>query len=126
MIHPAVKESLDRVNERINKLMNAPKPTHAPEYYHQKIGKILWDSCGMLREKEALIEAKAEIQKLEKDFWQKISVSGSSEDMNQTLKGLEELQTLLSLVCLCVRMQLIAMNPVERMPEQSTLMIKVM
>jgi succinate dehydrogenase / fumarate reductase flavoprotein subunit len=84
--HPAVKESLDRVNERINKLMNAPKPTHAPEYYHQKIGKILWDNCGMLREKDALIEAKAEIQKLEKDFWQKISVSGSSEDMNQTLE----------------------------------------
>ena len=40
----------------------------------------------MLREKDALIEAKAEIQKLEKDFWQKISVSGSSEDMNQTLE----------------------------------------
>ena len=37
--------------------MNAPKPTHSPDYFHRKIGSILWTSCGMARDKKALEEA---------------------------------------------------------------------
>ena len=84
--HPAVVQTMDEVKERINKLMNAPEPKHSPDYYHKKVGRILWGACGMAREREALKSAIDEIAALQVDFWQHIKVTGVDNDMNQTLE----------------------------------------
>ena len=84
--HEAVKQTLKRVQQRIDQLMNAPDAQHTPDYFHQKLGKILWDSCGMSREKEELKAAKEKIQALQQDFWQQIKVTGVEKDLNQTLE----------------------------------------
>ena len=84
--HAAVKETLERVQARIDRLMNAPEPQHSPDYFHQKLGKILWDSCGMSREREDLIKAMDEVKAMEKEFWQTIKVTGVDKDLNQTLE----------------------------------------
>jgi len=84
--HSEVKQALERVESRIKQLMNAPKAQHSPEYFHQKLGKILWEACGMSREKAKLTQAIDEIKVLEKEFWQKIKVTGVDKDLNQTLE----------------------------------------
>jgi len=84
--HAQVKQALSEVKGRINKLMQAPYAQHSPEYFHQKLGKILWESCGMSREKTKLEQSIDEIAKLKEEFWQKIKVTGIDKDLNQTLE----------------------------------------
>ncbi|MCH9712401.1 MAG: fumarate reductase/succinate dehydrogenase flavoprotein subunit [Proteobacteria bacterium] len=84
--HPQVIQSLKTVKDRIHQLMNAPAPKHSPEYYHQKLGKILWEACGMSREAERLNRAIDEIAELEMHFWKNIKVTGVDKDLNQTLE----------------------------------------
>jgi succinate dehydrogenase / fumarate reductase flavoprotein subunit len=66
--------------------MNAPKPKYSPDYFHQKLGRILWSACGMSREKQSLEAAMKDISELESEFWQNIKVTGSEGDFNQTLE----------------------------------------
>ena len=84
--HEQVQQALDVVKDRINKLMHAPDAQHSPEYFHQKLGKILWDACGMSREQARLAQAIDEIKTLEIEFWKKIKVTGVDKDLNQTLE----------------------------------------
>lgn len=84
--HPQVKASLEAVKQQIEKLINAPKPKYSPDYFHQKIGKLLWEACGMAREKNQLEMTIIEIDKLQSQFWQQIKVTGSASDFNQTLE----------------------------------------
>ena len=84
--HIKVRQAVERAENRIKRLMNAPKARYSPEYFHQKLGKILWESCGMSRENVRLTQAIDEIETLEKQFWQKIKVTGSDQDLNQTLE----------------------------------------
>ncbi len=84
--HPQVVQSLKAVKERIQKLMNAPQPKYSPEHFHQKLGGILWEACGMSREADRLKQAIVEIAELETQFWQNIKVTGIDNDLNQTLE----------------------------------------
>ncbi|MBT8453984.1 MAG: fumarate reductase/succinate dehydrogenase flavoprotein subunit [Deltaproteobacteria bacterium] len=84
--HPDVKKAVGSVEERIHKLMNAPDPKHAPEYFHRKLGRIIWSKCGMSRNKEGLEEALREIPKLRDRFWREVKVVGSGAELNQTLE----------------------------------------
>ncbi len=84
--HPEVEKSLDSVKARIEQLMHAPDPRHSPEYFHQKLGGILWEACGMSRESGTLERAIKEIETLEAKFWNNIKVTGDDKDLNQTLE----------------------------------------
>ncbi len=84
--HPDVTKAVGVVEERIHKLMNAPEPKHAPEYFHRKLGRIIWTKCGMSRNKEGLEEALREIPKLREQFWREVKVMGSGAELNQTLE----------------------------------------
>jgi succinate dehydrogenase subunit A (EC 1.3.5.1) len=70
--HEQVQQALDLVKDRINKLMHAPDAQYSPEHFHQKLGKILWDACGMSREQARLAQAIDEIKALEIEFWKKL------------------------------------------------------
>ena len=84
--HEQVQKALTNVEKRIARLMQAPDAKHSPEYFHQKLGKILWDTCGMSREKSVLKQSLKEIEKLKDDFWKNIKVTGVDKDLNQTLE----------------------------------------
>ncbi|MDC0390122.1 fumarate reductase/succinate dehydrogenase flavoprotein subunit [Candidatus Thioglobus sp.] len=84
--HPQVVQSLKAVKDRIQKFMKAPQPKHSPEYFHQKLGGILWEACGMSREADRLKQAIVDIAELETQFWQNIKVTGVDNDLNQTLE----------------------------------------
>jgi succinate dehydrogenase / fumarate reductase flavoprotein subunit len=84
--HEKVEQALNATKARIEQLMNAPEARHSPEYFHQKLGKILWESCGMSRQRTRLEQAIDEIEVLQLEFWQTIKVTGIDQDLNQTLE----------------------------------------
>ncbi len=73
------------VRERIEKLMST-KGEHSVDYYHKRLGKIMWNKCGMARNEKELKEAMKEIAELRKDFWENVKVPGSPDAKNQELE----------------------------------------
>jgi len=55
------------------------------DYFHKMLGKIMWNRCGMSRNKNGLISAIREIQELRKEFYKRVSVPGSSSGYNEEL-----------------------------------------
>ncbi|RKZ98342.1 MAG: fumarate reductase/succinate dehydrogenase flavoprotein subunit, partial [Gammaproteobacteria bacterium] len=85
-VYPEAEMALQTSKDRIQRLLNAPDPQKTPDEFHRKLGHIIWHACGMAREKTVLEEAITEIQKLRQQFWQQVKVTGSDEDLNQTLE----------------------------------------
>ena len=82
---PEFEEAEANVRERIDKLMNA-KGANSVDYYHKKLGKIMWNKCGMARNTDGLKEAISEIAELREDFWNNVKIPGNSDNMNQELE----------------------------------------
>jgi succinate dehydrogenase / fumarate reductase flavoprotein subunit len=53
--------------------------------YHRKLGKIMWNKCGMSRNAEGLKEAIAEIKALREDFYKNVNVPGKADEFNEQL-----------------------------------------
>ncbi|MEK6452138.1 MULTISPECIES: fumarate reductase/succinate dehydrogenase flavoprotein subunit [Myroides] len=62
------------------------KGSHSVDYFHKKLGKIMWDKVGMARNAQGLTEAMAEIAKLREDFYKDVKVSGTADSFNQELE----------------------------------------
>ena len=62
------------------------KGTHSVDYYHKKLGQIMWDKVGMSRNEKGLTEAMAEIKALREDFWKNVNVPGTANEMNPELE----------------------------------------
>ncbi len=73
------------VKERIEKLMNA-NGKHSVDYYHKKLGKIMWNKCGMSRNAADLESAMKEIEALRADFWENVNIPGSADSLNTELE----------------------------------------
>jgi succinate dehydrogenase / fumarate reductase flavoprotein subunit len=82
--HPAFAEAEKAVRERINKLLNI-KGKQSPESFHKRLGKIMWDKCGMARSEKGLKEAIAEIQALKNEFWSDVRILGDADEFNPEL-----------------------------------------
>jgi len=72
------------VKEKIEFLIQN-KGTKSVDYFHKKLGKIIWNKCGMSRNEKGLKEAIKEIQSLREDFYKNISVPGTSDSFNESL-----------------------------------------
>ncbi|WP_018628182.1 fumarate reductase/succinate dehydrogenase flavoprotein subunit [Niabella aurantiaca] len=73
-----------KANERINRLMNI-QGTQTVESFHKRLGKIMWEKCGMARNEQGLKEAIEEIKDLRADFWKNVRIPGSIYEMNPEL-----------------------------------------
>ena len=82
--HPAFAETEKAVADRINQLMNI-KGKQTVESFHKRLGKIMWDKCGMARNAEGLKQAISEIQQLKKEFWSDVRIPGEINEMNPEL-----------------------------------------
>jgi len=78
-------EAENAVKERINRLMSI-KGTKSPDYFHKKLGLIMWDNVGMARTKEGLEKALAEIPKLREEFFKDLRVTGTPDEFNTELE----------------------------------------
>ena len=82
---PAVREALDSVNARIDKLMSI-QGTRTVDSIHKELGHIMWEYCGMAREEAGLKKAIGMIRQLREEFWRNVKVTGTRDDFNQTLE----------------------------------------
>ncbi|MFZ6025679.1 MAG: fumarate reductase/succinate dehydrogenase flavoprotein subunit [Bacteroidota bacterium] len=82
--HPAFAAAEKTVSDRINQLMNI-KGKQSVESFHKRLGKIMWDKCGMARNEEGLKQAIQEIQALKKEFWSDVRIPGEIKAMNPEL-----------------------------------------
>jgi succinate dehydrogenase / fumarate reductase, flavoprotein subunit len=82
--HPAFENTEKEVAERLQKLIGI-KGTQSPESFHKRLGKIMWDKCGMARSEAGLKEAIAEIRALKAEFWRDLRVTGEIAEMNPEL-----------------------------------------
>jgi succinate dehydrogenase / fumarate reductase flavoprotein subunit len=62
------------------------KGNRSVDYYHKKLGKIMWDKVGMSRNEKGLKEAMAEIKALREDFYKNVNVPGSMFEKNPELE----------------------------------------
>ena len=61
------------------------KGSKSVDYFHKKLGKIMWNKCGMARNKKDLESAISEISKLRKEFWSEVKVPGDKNEFNEEL-----------------------------------------
>lgn len=82
--HPEFEKAERAVRDQLERLYNIQGKT-SPETFHKRLGKIMWDKCGMARNEKGLTEAIQEIQQLRKEFWSDLKVTGSLDGMNTEL-----------------------------------------
>jgi succinate dehydrogenase / fumarate reductase, flavoprotein subunit len=75
----------ENVRTMTARLLNL-KGKYPVSYFHKKLGKIMWEHCGMARTKAGLEKALQELPKLREEFWASVNVPGSAETLNQSLE----------------------------------------
>ena len=82
---PEFEATEKEVKDKIDRLMNAGGK-HSVDTYHKKLGKIMWEKCGMARNEQGLKEAIEEIKALREDFWKNVKVTGTANTKNAELE----------------------------------------
>jgi len=77
-------EAEKAVKDKIDSLINN-KGSKTVDYFHKKLGKIIWNKCGMSRNQKGLKEAINEIKSLRKDFYKNVLVPGTANSFNESL-----------------------------------------
>ncbi|MCF0095608.1 fumarate reductase/succinate dehydrogenase flavoprotein subunit [Micromonospora sp. MH99] len=83
--HPAAVEARTDVEDRIQRLL-AVNGDRTVDSFHRELGQIMWEHCGMERSEAGLRKAIGEIRDLRDAFWQRVKVSGTGEELNQSLE----------------------------------------
>jgi succinate dehydrogenase / fumarate reductase, flavoprotein subunit len=83
--HAAVKEALAAVEQRIAKLL-AIGGSRSPDSFHRELGQIIWNQCGMARDRAGLEAAVQRIPELRAQFWSDLRILGSGEELNTSLE----------------------------------------
>jgi len=93
---PEFEAAETEVREQLEKLM-AIRGSMTVDTLHKKLGKIMWEGVGMARNKEGLIKAREEIQKLKEVFWFDLKIPGEIEDLNGELQKASRLADFIEL-----------------------------
>jgi len=83
--HPACLEAVQAAESRINRLLSVGG-RRTVDSFHRELGQIVWDNCGMARNKAGLESAIGQIQDLREQFWTDVRVLGAPETLNQSLE----------------------------------------
>ncbi len=82
---PEFERTEKEVADRIHRLMSIGGKESA-ESLHRRLGKIMWNKCGMARNAKGLQEAIREIRALREEFWTNLYVPGRSDEFNPELE----------------------------------------
>ncbi len=80
-----VKATVADVQQRIDRLLSIGGK-RSPDSFHRELGALLWDHCGMARSQKGLEKALKKIPELRQEFFEDLAVTGSGEELNQTLE----------------------------------------
>jgi succinate dehydrogenase / fumarate reductase flavoprotein subunit len=82
---PVFAEAEKAVADQTRKFLSTGG-TRSVDWFHRELGKILWDYCGMARDRTGLEKALSEIPALREEFHSDVRVLGKNEHMNQSLE----------------------------------------
>ena len=83
--HAEFRAAEQAVRDRQNKFLGI-KGKRTVDSFHKELGKVMWDYCGMARDREGLRKAIGLIQNLKQEYWQNVNVPGSGDSLNQSLE----------------------------------------
>ncbi|WP_030904373.1 fumarate reductase/succinate dehydrogenase flavoprotein subunit [Streptomyces sp. NRRL F-5126] len=83
--HPAVAEAVAETEDRLRLLLSVDGD-RTPDSFHKEIGELLWELCGMARTDEGLRKALDRIPQIREEFWRRIKVPGTGDELNQALE----------------------------------------
>jgi succinate dehydrogenase / fumarate reductase flavoprotein subunit len=83
--HAAFRSAEESVRAQQNKLL-AIKGKRTVDSFHKELGKIMWEYCGMARDRAGLTHAIEQIQTLKDEYWRNVNVPGSGDSLNQSLE----------------------------------------
>ncbi|HEY0485533.1 MAG TPA: fumarate reductase/succinate dehydrogenase flavoprotein subunit [Mycobacteriales bacterium] len=83
--HPAVAEAVAETADRLARLLSVDGD-RTPDSFHKEIGELLWEHCGMARTDAGLRKALDRIPRIREEFWRRIKVPGSGDQLNQALE----------------------------------------
>jgi succinate dehydrogenase / fumarate reductase flavoprotein subunit len=82
---PEFEETEKTVIERLNKFISIKGKQNASSF-HKRLGKVMWDYCGMVRNEDGLKKALVLIKELKDEFWRDLNVPGGFTELNQELE----------------------------------------
>jgi succinate dehydrogenase / fumarate reductase, flavoprotein subunit len=83
--HPEARAALASVEDRMRRLL-AVKGRRTVTEFHRELGRLMWEHCGMARNKRGLETALQRIPALREEFWKDVNVPGSAGELNQALE----------------------------------------
>lgn len=83
--HPEFKAAEGQARDLIKKFLSI-NGKRTVDSFHKELGRIMWEYCGMARNKEGLEKALKRIPELREEFWQNVRVPGSGDNLNQSLE----------------------------------------
>ena len=84
--HPEVKAAVSEVEQRLSRLLSIGGKRTVTSF-HRELGRIMWEYCGMARNRQGLATALQKIPALREEFWQNLTVPGSGGEINQQLEA---------------------------------------
>ncbi len=83
--HAEFRKAEEDVNGRINKLLSI-NGSRTVDSFHRELGLLMWNYCGMARNRQGLEEALKRIPELRAEFWENVRVLGQQDTFNQSLE----------------------------------------
>jgi succinate dehydrogenase / fumarate reductase flavoprotein subunit len=83
--HPEFAKAEKEIADKIQKLMSI-QGKQPVDYFHKKLGLVMWEYCGMARNAEGLQKAKKMVQEIRAEFWSNVRIPGSANETNQELE----------------------------------------
>ncbi len=83
--HPEFAKAEQEVASKIQKLMSV-QGKEPVDYFHKKLGLVMWEYCGMARNAEGLQKAKKMVQDIRAEFWSNVRIPGTANETNQELE----------------------------------------
>jgi succinate dehydrogenase flavoprotein subunit len=83
--HPEFHAALSEVGNRTKRLL-AIKGKRSVDSFYRELGHVMWEDCGMARNRKGLQSALARIPAIREEFWQNVNVTGEAMEFNQALE----------------------------------------
>jgi len=83
--HEAFVKAEQGVQEQLDQLLRI-QGSQSVESMHKRLGKIMWEYCGMARNAEGLKKAKQLVHALREEFWKDVRVMGRADEFNPELE----------------------------------------
>jgi succinate dehydrogenase / fumarate reductase flavoprotein subunit len=83
--HPAFKTTEDEIKDSVKRLL-AVNGKRTVDEVHRELGKVMWESVGMARDKQGLEKAVGLVRDLRESYWKEVKVIGANEQLNESLE----------------------------------------